>query len=83
MIGFVNLPGIRSTRRVALVAVFATLAGCSIFTPQQQEAVDAITRSIVAKIAHQHIVELRNDAAQSEGGEMVNAIRRIFNLGDS
>ena len=37
MIGFVNLPGIRSTRRVALVAVFATLAGCSIFTPQQQE----------------------------------------------
>ena len=37
MIGFVNIPGIRSTRRVALVAVFATLAGCSIFTPQQQE----------------------------------------------
>ncbi len=36
MIGSVNIPGIRSTRRVALVAVFATLAGCSIFVPQPQ-----------------------------------------------
>ena len=35
--GTVNTPGIRSTRAVALVAVLATLAGCSIFTPQQKE----------------------------------------------
>ena len=52
-------------------------------TPQQQEAVDALTKSIVAKIAHPHIVELRTDASRAVGGELVAAIRRIFRLGDS
>ena len=37
MIGFVTVPGIRTTRRVAPVAVFAVLAGCSVFAPQPEE----------------------------------------------
>lgn len=52
-------------------------------TQQQQDAVDALTKAIIAKVAHSHIVEIRNEATQSDSGEVASAIRRIFNLGDS
>ena len=52
---------------------------------EQQEAVDALTRGIVNKIAHGPISEIRRAAAQGQGegsrdAELATAIRRIFRL---
>jgi glutamyl-tRNA reductase len=52
-------------------------------TPQQEEAIDAITRGIVNKIAHGPISELRRHAAEPEGVHLMSVIRRLFRLGDS
>lgn len=51
-------------------------------TPEQEEALDALTRSIVNKIAHGPISELRRHAAQPDGHQFVSAIRRIFRLSE-
>jgi glutamyl-tRNA reductase len=52
-------------------------------TPQQEEALDALTKGIMNKVAHAHIVELRRDAGKPGGGQVVSAIRKVFRLGDS
>jgi glutamyl-tRNA reductase len=49
-------------------------------TPQQEEAVDALTRSIVNKIAHLPISELRRQAASPDGIHVIAAIRKVFHL---
>jgi glutamyl-tRNA reductase len=51
-------------------------------TPQQQEAVDALTRGIVNKIARGPIAELRKNAANSDGMAAAEVIRRAFRLED-
>ncbi len=51
-------------------------------TPQQQEAVDALTRGIINKIAHGPIAELRKNAGNSDGMAIVEVIRRAFRLED-
>ncbi len=51
-------------------------------TPQQEEALDALTRGIIAKIAHGPITELRRNAGAPDGGEAVELIRRLFRLED-
>jgi glutamyl-tRNA reductase len=51
-------------------------------TPEQEEAIHALTRGIVNKIAHGPISELRKQAAQPEGHHFVSVIRRVFRLGD-
>ncbi|HEY3743220.1 MAG TPA: glutamyl-tRNA reductase, partial [Bryobacteraceae bacterium] len=51
-------------------------------TPQQQEALEALTRGIVNKIAHAHIVEIRKEATKG-GGPIVSAVRRVFRLGEN
>ncbi len=51
-------------------------------TPEQEEAINALTRGIVNKIAHGPISELRRQAAQPEGHHFVSVIRRVFRLGD-
>jgi glutamyl-tRNA reductase len=51
-------------------------------TPEQEEAITALTRGIVNKIAHGPISELRKQAAQPEGHHFVSVIRRVFRLGD-
>jgi glutamyl-tRNA reductase len=51
-------------------------------TPQQEEAIEAITRGIVNKIAHGPISELRRYAAEPEGVHLMATIRRLFRLGD-
>lgn len=48
-------------------------------TLDQEQALDALTRSIVSKIAHGPISEMRRQAHQ---GEFVSAVRRMFRLGD-
>jgi glutamyl-tRNA reductase len=49
-------------------------------SPEQQEAIDHLTRSIVAKIAHGPIAEIRRYATQPEGIPVVDALRRAFSL---
>ncbi len=52
-------------------------------TPQQQEAVEALTRGIINKIAHGPISELRRQASQPDGAHFASVIKRVFRLGAS
>jgi glutamyl-tRNA reductase len=52
------------------------------FTPQQEEAMEALTRGIVNKVAHGPISELRLQAGKPEGAHVVAAIRKAFHLQD-
>jgi glutamyl-tRNA reductase len=49
-------------------------------TPQQEEALEALTRGLVAKIAHGPISELRRHAGHPEGLHIIDAIRKVFRL---
>jgi glutamyl-tRNA reductase len=49
-------------------------------TPEQQQQIEIMTKSIVNKIAHGPISELRRNAGQPEGGPVIEAIRRVFHL---
>jgi glutamyl-tRNA reductase len=49
-------------------------------TPQQEEAIETLTRGIVNKIAHGPVSELRKQAADPEGVHVVEAIRKAFHL---
>ena len=51
-------------------------------TLEQREAIDALTRSIVNKIAHGPISELRKQASQPEGVHIIETIRKVFHLQD-
>jgi glutamyl-tRNA reductase len=51
-------------------------------TPQQEEALEALTRGIVNKVAHGPISELRRSAGHPEGLHLVDLIHRVFKLGD-
>jgi len=51
-------------------------------TPQQQEAVDALVRGIINKIAHGPIAELRKNAGNSDGVAVAEIFRRAFRLED-
>ncbi len=52
------------------------------FTPQQEQAMEALTRGIVNKIAHGPISELRNHAGHPDGYHVITAIRKAFRLQD-
>jgi len=49
-------------------------------SPQQEEAVEAITRGIINKIAHGPISELRRHAGEPNGLPVIDLIRRVFRL---
>lgn len=49
---------------------------------EQEEAIEHLTRSIVAKIAHGPIAEIRRYAAHPEGIPVLDALRRAFGLED-
>jgi glutamyl-tRNA reductase len=51
-------------------------------TPQQQEAIDALTRGIINKIAHGPITEMRRKANDPEGIQLMHTIRKLFRLGE-
>jgi len=57
-------------------------------TADQKEAIEAMTRGMINKIAHGPISEMRKQAADAEAGEaarngeMVNVVRRMFRLRD-
>ncbi len=49
-------------------------------TPAQEEALEALTRGIINKIAHGAIAELRRQGAQGDPSVAIDTIRRIFRL---
>ncbi|MGB9486556.1 MAG: glutamyl-tRNA reductase [Terriglobia bacterium] len=49
-------------------------------TPEQRQAVDALTRGIMNKILHGPITELKNGAGQPEQAALVRLVRKIFGL---
>ena len=51
-------------------------------TPEQEQALDALTKSIINKIAHGPISELRRQASEPEGHYFIATIRKVFRLGD-
>jgi glutamyl-tRNA reductase len=52
------------------------------FTAEQEQAIEALTRGIINKVAHGPISELRNHAGKPEGHHVVAAIRKAFHLQD-
>lgn len=52
------------------------------FTAEQEQAMEALTRGIINKIAHGPISELRTHAANPEGAHVVEAIKKAFHLQD-
>lgn len=51
-------------------------------TPEQESAIDAMTRGIVNKLLHTPITTLKSSAAEPEAATIHDIIRRIFNLGN-
>jgi glutamyl-tRNA reductase len=51
-------------------------------TPQQEEAIQMITRGIVNKVAHGPITELRKQSGDESGVHLVNIVRKLFRLGE-
>ena len=49
-------------------------------TPQQEQALEALTRGIVNKIAHGPIAELRRRASADDGVQTLDTIRSMFRL---
>ncbi len=64
-------------RAAELERVRSRLGG---LTPQQEEALEALTRGIVNKIAHGPISELRRNAADPNGLPYLEVVRRVFRL---
>lgn len=52
------------------------------FSPEQEQALEMLTRGIINKVAHGPISELRNHAGRPEGAHVVAAIRKAFHLQD-
>jgi glutamyl-tRNA reductase len=50
------------------------------FTPQQEQALEALTRGILNKIAHGPITELRNQAAQPDGAHIIAVLKKVFHV---
>ncbi|HEY3827036.1 MAG TPA: glutamyl-tRNA reductase [Bryobacteraceae bacterium] len=55
-------------------------------TPEQQQQVaaqmDAMTKAIINKIAHEPISALRRNAGQPDGDQFIDAVRKVFHLQD-
>jgi len=49
---------------------------------QQEEAIQAMTRGLINKIAHGPIMELRKQAVEPGGVHVMGMIRRLFRLGE-
>jgi glutamyl-tRNA reductase len=51
-------------------------------TPEQEIAVEALTRGIINKVMHTPITTLKTAARESEATTVVDVVRRLFNLHD-
>jgi glutamyl-tRNA reductase len=70
---------LEATRQAEFERLRSRLNG---LTPQQAEAVEALTRGLVAKLAHGPLVELRRAAAQPDEPAALELIKRMFRLED-
>jgi glutamyl-tRNA reductase len=64
--------------RAAEVARMRTKLGA--LTPEQEQAIEALTKSMINKIAHGPISEIRQHASQPDGHHFINAVRKVFRL---
>jgi glutamyl-tRNA reductase len=64
--------------RAAEVARMRTKLGA--LTPEQELAIEALTKSMMNKIAHGPISEIRRQASQPDGHYFINAVRKVFRL---
>jgi glutamyl-tRNA reductase len=53
-----------------------------LLTPEQEIAVEALTRGIINKVMHTPITTLKTAAKESEATTVIDVVRRLFNLGD-
>jgi glutamyl-tRNA reductase len=60
--------------------VLRTLRRMQGLTPEQQQQIETMTKSIVNKIAHGPISELRRNAGQPEGNQAIELIKKVFHL---
>jgi glutamyl-tRNA reductase len=51
-------------------------------TPEQQMAVEALTRGIINKVMHTPVTTLKTAAREAEATTIIDVVRRLFNLGD-
>jgi glutamyl-tRNA reductase len=51
-------------------------------TPEQEQALDFMTRSIMNKILHSPIQQLKSVTRQPDGLRLVEFVRKVFNLKD-
>jgi glutamyl-tRNA reductase len=51
-------------------------------TPDQEMAVEALTRGIINKVMHTPITTLKTAARESEATTVIDVVRRLFNLHD-
>jgi glutamyl-tRNA reductase len=65
---------------IRLAEVTRTLRRMPGLTAEQQQQIDVMTKSMVNKIAHGPISELRRNAGQPEGSVVIDAIRRVFHI---
>lgn len=49
-------------------------------SPQQQEAIEALTKSLMAKVAHAPIMEIRRNAGSEERWRIMEEVRRMFKM---
>jgi glutamyl-tRNA reductase len=49
-------------------------------TPDQEMAVDALTRGIINKVMHTPITTLKTAAREAEATTVIDVVRRLFNL---
>jgi glutamyl-tRNA reductase len=64
--------------RATEVARMRTKLGA--LTPEQEQAIEALTKSMINKIAHGPISEIRQHASQPDGHHFINAVRKVFRL---
>jgi glutamyl-tRNA reductase len=74
----VSLRGQLEQIRVAEIEKVRNKLGA--LTPQQEEAIDTLTRGIINKIAHGPVSEMRKRAGDPEGVHVLDAIRKAFHL---
>ena len=55
---------------------------CGPLTPEMEQAIEAMTRAIMNKVAHGPISELRNHAGRPDGAHVIAAFRKAFHLQD-
>lgn len=71
-----QLEGWRAAELARMRGKFGTL------TPEQELALEAFSKSMINKIAHGPISELRRQASSPDGHHFIAAVRKVFRLGE-